>query len=71
MRKFNGCGINNIIEQGLAIFFAEGTARAWVFMTSHSVPPSIVAEVLAAATNQRAALDLKSRIAETVRNKGP
>jgi hypothetical protein len=66
MKNLNGSGIHNIIEQGLTIFFAEGTAPAWVFMTSNSLPPSIVAEVLATAIKQRATLNMKSRIGETV-----
>lgn len=48
-----GQSVHAIIEQGLEIFSAEGAARAWVFMTSSAIAPSVVAEKLAMAAKQR------------------
>lgn len=59
MQKSQGPSVQAIIEQGLVIFSTEGTARAWVFMTFHSIPTSIVTEVLATAARQRTTTELK------------
>ncbi|MYN24842.1 hypothetical protein [Duganella levis] len=69
MNSSKGSQVQQMIEEGLKIFHAEGTARAWVFMTSNAVPPSIVAEVLAAAAKLHAASAL-GRSASSVRDGG-
>ena len=49
MHSSDGFNRREVITQGLAIYLHEGAARAWVFMTYHSVPSKEVAELLAEA----------------------
>jgi hypothetical protein len=49
MQEHKDSALEKIIEQGVALQATKGTATAWVFLTYHQVPRSVVASVLAKA----------------------
>ena len=54
MQERKNIGSARIIERGIAIDAAKGTAHAWVFLLANGIPKHIVARVLARSARRRA-----------------